>query len=103
VADHLWPLLRLKANTETELKQLYRKAYLETYIRDADGNEIEIYDWHGRRVRFHARTFDHAFSASSNYRFGDGFHDLPFSNPRARCIPHSGKVFAKLPFLEGFR
>ena len=74
--NHLWPLLRLKANTEAELKEQYRKIYLETYVRDAEGKGIELYDWHGRRIRFHARSFDHAFSESSDYRYGDGFHDL---------------------------
>ena len=86
MAEHLWPLLRLKADTEAELKEKYRKVYLETYVRDAQGGEIKIYDWRGHRVWFHAGTFDHAFSESSSYRFGDGTHDLPFSKRRARCI-----------------
>ncbi len=91
---HLWPLLRLKANTEAERKEKYRKVYLETYVRDAEGKEIVIYDWNGRRVRFHARSFDHAFSESSDYRYGDGTHDLPFSMRRARCILWIKEVLA---------
>lgn len=86
MTDHLWPLLRLKADTEAEVRERYRQVYLETYVRDAEGKEIEIYDWHGHRIHFRARSFDHAFSESSNYRFGVGVHDLPFSKPRARCI-----------------
>jgi hypothetical protein len=94
VTDHLWPLLRLKADTDAALKEQYRKVYLETYVRGADGKKIALYDWHGRRVRFHARTFDHAFSESSDYRFGGGFHDLPFSKRRARCILWIKEVLA---------
>jgi hypothetical protein len=78
--------LRLKANSDNELKALYRKVYIENYVKDADGKEIELYDWHGIRVHFNADAFDHAFSESSDYRFGDGNHDLPFSKRRARCI-----------------
>jgi hypothetical protein len=86
VTQHLWPFLRFKANTEEDLKEKYRKVYLETYVRNAQGHAIKIYDWHGRRVHFHAGSFDHAFSESSDYRFGGGVHDLPFSKRRARCI-----------------
>ncbi len=86
VTKHLWPYLRLKAESDEELKEKYRKVFIETYVKDGNGNEIEIYDWQGIRVRFHQRNFDHAFSESSNYRFGDGFHDLSLSKKRARCI-----------------
>jgi len=86
VTDHLWPLLRLSADTDAALKEKYRKVYLETYVRATDGKKMEIYDWHGWRIHFHAGSFDHAFSESSDYRFGGGFHDLPFSKRRARCI-----------------
>jgi len=86
LTNHLWPYLRLKADSEDELKELYRKVYIENYVKDADGKEIELYDWHGTRVHFNANIFDHAFSESSDYRFGDGKHDLPFSKRRARCI-----------------
>jgi hypothetical protein len=94
LAEHLWPQLRLKADTDAELKEKYRKIYLETYVRDAEGREIKIYDWNGRRILFHAGTFDHAFSESSDYRYGDGTHDLPFSKRRARCILWIKEVLA---------
>lgn len=86
MTEHLWPYLRLKADTDKELKEKYRKVFIETYVRDTKGNEIKIYDWHGRRIRFSPRSFDHAFSESSDYRFGNGFHDRPLSKKRARCI-----------------
>jgi hypothetical protein len=86
VTKHLWPFLRLKADTKEKLKKLYRKVYIETYVRDVEGKEIKIYDWNGKRVHFNARTFDHAFSESSDYRFSDGNHDISFSKQRARCI-----------------
>jgi hypothetical protein len=81
---HLWSLLRLTAESDDALKELYRKVYLETYVRDAGGHELFIQDWMGNRVKFHAKTFDHAFSESSNYRFSYGVHDTPFSKRRAR-------------------
>lgn len=84
--DHLWPLLRLEAETDDELKEMYRNVYLETYVRDARGKEVEIRDWRGNRVKFHAQTFDHAFSEATNYRLSAGVHDKPFSKRRARCI-----------------
>lgn len=84
--SHFWPQLRLKANSEEELIQKYKKVFIENYIRTPDGQEIEIYDWHGNRVKFHERIFKHAFSESSDYRFGGGFHDKPFSKKRARRI-----------------
>lgn len=86
MSEHLWPLLRLKTADDEELKEKYRQVYLETYVRDADGNEIELYDWTGKRVYFHEPTFDHAFSESSDYRRGDGIHDIPLSKNRAQRI-----------------
>ncbi len=86
MSTHLWPQLRLNANSEEELIQKYKKVFIETYIRTSDGQEIEIYDWLGNRVKFHERNFDHAFSESSDYRFGGGVHDKPFSKKRARRI-----------------
>lgn len=90
---HLWPLLRLKADSEDELIEKYRQVYIETYVKNADGEEVFIYDWHGIRVRFHAKTFDHAFSESPDYRFGSGYHDK-FSQKRARCILWIKEVLA---------
>ena len=94
MTKHLWPLLRLTADSEEEVKELYRKVFIETYVRDADGNEIKLYDWNGVRVHFNARSFDHAFSESSDYRFGTGDHDVPFSKRRARCILWIKEVLA---------
>ena len=86
MSEHLWPLLRLRADSEQELIEKYRQVFIENYIRSADGKEIKIYDWHGNRVKFHEKMFDHAFSESSDYRFKPGFHDKPFSEKRARSI-----------------
>jgi hypothetical protein len=91
---HLWPLLRLKAATDKELIEAYRRVYIETYVRNADGKEIELYDWNGNRVIFRAGAFNHAFSESSDYRFGGGEHDIPFSKKRARCILWIKEVIA---------
>jgi len=55
-------------------------------VIDADGKEIEWYEWGGKRVRFNRHAFDHAFSESSNYKLSQGVHDIPFSKKRARCI-----------------
>jgi len=86
MCEHLWPFLRLKAANEDELKDKYRKVYLETYVRDADGNEVELHDWTGRRVRFNEHNFGHAFSESMNYKLSAGIHDVPFSMKRALRI-----------------
>ncbi len=94
MSEHLWPLLRLKAVNEEELIDKYRQVFVENYVRSADGEEIEIYDWHGNRVKFDERNFRHAFSESSDYRFGGGFHDKPFSKKRARCILWIKEVLA---------
>ena len=86
MAEHLWPLLRLKADTDEELKEAYRKVFIETYIQSNDGKQMVITDWDGHRVHFNHRNFDHAFSESSDYRFGYGDHDIPLSMKRARRI-----------------
>ncbi len=85
MAEHLWPLVRLEATTEEELIEAYRKLYLETYVKSG-GKKQEHFDWHGNRVYFSPLTFDHAFSESSDYRFGSGVHNVSFSKRRARCI-----------------
>lgn len=84
--EHLWPLLRLEASTEDELIDAYRRVYLENYVYSGDGHDIEVFDWLGNRVHFHEKDFDHAFSESSDYRFGSGAHNIPFSKQRARCM-----------------
>jgi hypothetical protein len=87
MAEHLWPLLRLKAETEEMLIEAYRQVYLESYVRHPDGSPVEMCDWNGVPVRFsgHPKVFEHAFSESSNYRKNTD-HDVPFSKRRARCL-----------------
>jgi len=94
MTEHLWPFLRLRAATDEALIEAYRRVYIETYVRTSDGEAIEIFDWMGKRVLFHPRTFDHAFSESTDYRFGGGCHDVPFSKKRARCILWIKEVLA---------
>jgi hypothetical protein len=85
MTQHLWPLLRLKADTDDELIDKYRNIYIETYVTARDRAPIEIFDWNGRRVLFRASSFDHAFSEGSNYRTNPE-HDAGFSKDRARRI-----------------
>ncbi len=77
--------MRLDAETEDELKEKYKEVYVENYVRTTDGQNIEIYDWQGNRIRFGYYGFDHAFSESSNYHTSHE-HDIPFSKKRARRI-----------------
>jgi len=93
MSSHLWPLLRLEAENEDALKEAYRLVYLETYVRAKDGRRVEIYDWLGNRIFFHAGTFEHAFSESDNYRFSYGIHQH-FSVRRARCMLWIHEVLA---------
>lgn len=94
MTEHLWPYLRLRAATDEALVEAYRRVYIETYVRTGDGKAVEIFDWMGNRVLFNPRTFDHAFSESTDYRFGGGSHDVPFSKRRARCILWIKEVLA---------
>ncbi|MBU3901720.1 MAG: hypothetical protein ABIK91_00680 [Pseudomonadota bacterium] len=94
MTEHLWPFLRLRAATDEALVEAYRRVYIETYVRTSDGKGVELFDWMGNRVLFHPRTFDHAFSESTDYRFGGGSHDVPFSKKRARCILWIKEVLA---------
>jgi len=86
MTEHLWPYLRLKADTDEALFEAYRQVYIESYVRNSDGKEVDIFDWMGNRVLFNPRTFDHAFSESTDYRFSNCDHDVPFSKKRARCV-----------------
>jgi hypothetical protein len=86
MTEYLWPLLRLKAANDKVLIEAYRQVFLETYVRTRDGEAIEIRDWLGNKVIFRPGIFDHAFSESTDYRFGSGIHNVPFSKKRARCI-----------------
>lgn len=85
---HLWPLTRLKADSEEELIKAYFEVYLENYVKTKNGKKIIIRDWLGNRIHFNPyfSSFEHAFSKSSSYRFGHGIHDKPFSKERARRI-----------------
>lgn len=94
MTEHIWPLLRLNAATDEELVAAYRRVYIETYVKTAHGEDIELYDWQGNRIFFTARAFDHAFSESTDYRFGSGIHDISFSKRRARCILWIKEVIA---------
>jgi hypothetical protein len=79
-------MLRLHADSEEELKEKYKQVYIETYIRTASGEEIEIRDWDGARVRFSVRDFEHAFTDNPNFRFGAGVHTFSLSKQRARRV-----------------
>ena len=94
MTEHIWPLLRLNAATDEELVAAYRRVYIKTYVKTAHGEDIELYDWQGNRIFFTARAFDHAFSESTDYRFGSGIHDISFSKRRARCILWIKEVIA---------
>lgn len=80
MADPEWPLCEPEAGSDTERWALYRQIYLAEYV------EAEVLDWAGRRVVFHAPSFEHAFSESSNYRLSAGVHDIPYSEDRLKRI-----------------
>lgn len=82
--EPLWPLLELPEGAGDEVRDFVRRLFRENYVRDVDGREPEVRDWHGRRVKFHAPNFDHAFSEATNYRLSAGVHDEPFSVRRAQ-------------------
>lgn len=80
MSEKVWPLLRLKADNDEELKEKYRQVYIDEYVKQ------EIHDWMGNKILFAAHRFDHAFSESSDYKNSFGDHDIPFSHRRARHI-----------------
>lgn len=84
MAESLWPQLRLKADTDDELIEKYRQVYMETYVRDEQGNRLIFQDWTGCRYQFSERAFEHAFSESRNYRLSAGIHDSGYSKSRLR-------------------
>lgn len=75
-----WPLYEFQVVDEDELREKYRAVYLREYVR------ADVRDWNGRRILFHAPTFDHAFSEASRYRTAASVHDVPLSLRRARRI-----------------
>ena len=80
MADPGWPLCVLEADDQAVLREAYREIYIDEYVR------ADVRDWAGRRIRFHVPTFDHAFSAATNYRLAAGIHDTPLSLPRLQRI-----------------
>lgn len=69
MAGHLWKLLRLKPQ-DGNLWKAYRRVFIETYVRDAQGNTPVFADWRGRTIRFGADSFKHAFTRNPNFRQG---------------------------------
>jgi len=80
VVDPGWPLCVIEDEDEDRLIAAYRQIYLDEYVR------ADVRDWAGRRVRFHAPSFGHAFSEASNYRLSAGVHDVPLSPKRLQRI-----------------
>ena len=69
MAGHLWKLLRLKP-PDGNLWKAYRRVFIETYVRDPQGNEPVFTDWRGRPIKFGADSFKHAFTRNPNFRQG---------------------------------
>lgn len=88
MSDHFWPFLRLKADSDDELKEAYRQVYLENYVQASDGQRIEISDWLGNNIHFngHPNFFEHAFTEHKNYRSSYGVHSPKLDKRRARCV-----------------
>lgn len=80
MVDPGWPLCVVDEEDESKLFAAYRQIYLTEYVH------AEVRDWAGRRVRFHAPSFAHAFSESSNYKLSAGVHDVPLSLKRLQRI-----------------
>lgn len=80
MVDPGWPLCVIDEEDEDRLIAAYRQIYLDEYVR------ADVRDWAGRRVRFHAPSFGHAFSEASNYRLSAGVHDVPLSPKRLQRI-----------------
>jgi hypothetical protein len=94
VKDHLWPLLDIKGNSDKELKEKYRDIFISTYVKTPSGDKVIITDWNGNRIHFSLFSFDHAFSEATDYRFGNGLHDKPFSYKRAHRVLWIKEVLA---------
>jgi hypothetical protein len=75
-----WPLCVLDLDDTDALIAAYRQIYVDRYVH------AEVRDWAGRRIRFHATNFNHAFSESNNYRLEAGGHDVDLSLTRAERI-----------------
>ena len=80
MVDPGWALCVLPDDDAGRLFAAYRQIYLDEYVR------ADVRDWAGRRVRFHAPSFGHAFSEATNYRLSSGVHDVPLSLKRLQRI-----------------
>lgn len=79
MVDPGWPLC-VFPDDDRRLFAAYRQVYLDEYVH------ADVRDWAGRRVRFHAPSFEHAFSEATNYRLSAGVHDVPLSEKRLQRI-----------------
>lgn len=80
--EPLWPFLVFDGLEGDDLIHAYRQTYLQTYVKQANGNIPVFHDWTGAPVAFPAHQFDHAFSQTAGYRQGLD-HDV-FSINRAK-------------------
>lgn len=102
MAGHLWPLLRLTPE-DGDLWAAYRRVYLETYVRDREGNTPYFADWRGRQVKFGADSFKHAFTRNPRFREGAG-HTNELDRRRAERMLWIGEVLvASAGKLELYR
>lgn len=69
MAGHLWPLLVLELPDE-ELWRAYQRVFVETYVRNREGNAPTFSDWRGRQIKFHRENFRHAFTRNPRFREG---------------------------------
>jgi len=94
MADTLWPLVDPTGASDNEQREFFLRLFVECYVKDAQGQEPDIRDWQGKRVKFHTPNFDHAFSEASNYRLSSGIHDVPLSMRRAQRMLWIKEVLA---------
>lgn len=80
MVEPAWPLCVIDEDDEGMLVAAYRQIFLDEYVC------ADVRDWAGRRVRFHAPSFGHAFSEATNYRLSAGVHDVPLSPKRVQRI-----------------
>ncbi|MHB8804611.1 MAG: hypothetical protein ACYC7C_05165 [Coriobacteriia bacterium] len=65
-----WEYLRIDEDDADLLKAKYKEEYRLRYVEDEDGAPRDWRDWRTVLCRFDIRTFDHAFSASDDYKLG---------------------------------
>lgn len=88
----LWPFLLFEGIEGDALVQAYRQVYLDTYVKDSNGQARVFTDWAGAQVVFPSFQFDHAFSKTNGYRQGLD-HDQ-FSIERAKRMLWIQEVLA---------